>query len=105
MTDQNTDNTSGAGDTASRSGARRRFIAGAVCPSCGEMDRIVIEALGGDQTTRRCVACGFSDELMPASGSLPATRFTRPRDAERTAKGSAEGAVSRVRIIEPRKHD
>ena len=36
----------------------RRFIAGAVCPRCGLMDKIVVEA-GGEE--RLCVSCGFTD--------------------------------------------
>ena len=36
----------------------RRFVAGAVCPRCGVVDRIVLE----DADRRvRCVACGFTD--------------------------------------------
>ncbi|MCB1678138.1 MAG: YheV family putative metal-binding protein [Halioglobus sp.] len=45
------------------SGKRRRFIAGAVCPRCGEMDRIVVDL---DTDRRECVACSFS-EARPAA--------------------------------------
>ena len=38
--------------------ARRRFIAGAVCPRCARMDKIVVD-LATDQ--RECVSCGFSE--------------------------------------------
>jgi len=69
------------------------------------MDRIVIETAGTGETVRRCVACGFSDELEPASGSLPPTRFTRSRDAGRTPERGAENAVSRIRIVTPRDGD
>lgn len=38
--------------------AGRRFIAGAVCPRCGEMDKIVVN---NDSDNRECVSCGFSE--------------------------------------------
>ncbi len=41
----------------------KRFIAGAVCPRCGEMDRIVAFSKGGDQF-RECVSCGFEEKLV-----------------------------------------
>ena len=40
-------------------GNRRRFIAGAVCPRCAQMDKIVVNL---DTNQRECVACGFSEE-------------------------------------------
>ncbi len=54
---------------------RRRFIAGAVCPRCGAMDRIVVDL---DTDQRECVACDFR-EARPQDGperELP-TRVTR----------------------------
>ena len=41
---------------------KKRFIAGAVCPSCSAMDRIVMYRLG-DLDFRECVECGFKDEM------------------------------------------
>ncbi len=40
---------------------RYRFIAGAVCPNCRELDRIVIKEREG-LSFRHCVSCGFSEE-------------------------------------------
>ena len=67
-----------------------RFIAGAVCPQCGERDtlRADIQAAGMPGTddsatqTRECVDCGFSetqsaDDLAQASG--PGTRIEPAR--------------------------
>ncbi|MEP5567847.1 MAG: YheV family putative metal-binding protein [Halioglobus sp.] len=55
---------------------RRRFIAGAVCPRCGAMDKIVVDM---ETQTRDCVACDFS-EARPtdqnAQNELP-TRVSR----------------------------
>jgi uncharacterized metal-binding protein (TIGR02443 family) len=50
---------------------RRRFIAGAVCPRCGLMDKIVID-LDADQ--RICVSCGFAEDRpgMPEAAPVPA---------------------------------
>ncbi len=38
---------------------QKRFIAGAVCPSCAVMDRLVIFEEDGI-SKRACVACGFT---------------------------------------------
>lgn len=40
----------------------RRFIAGAVCPRCSEMDKIVVFNEDG-KDYRECVACGYKDEM------------------------------------------
>ncbi len=64
--------------------ATRRFIAGAICPQCKAMDKIVLHR-HGDQQQRECVACGFKDDLQEL-GAAPelATRVTpqsKPTDA------------------------
>lgn len=41
---------------------KKRFIAGAVCPKCSAMDRIVMYR-EGDSDFRECVECGFKDEM------------------------------------------
>jgi len=99
MNDDDTHNA--ASEPPPGSGGRRaRFIAGAVCPECGVMDRIVVEedsAAAGGGAMRRCVACGFADSLTPGSGSMPPTRFSR-------APGIAkpDSSTSTVRLV-PRK--
>lgn len=82
---------------------RRRFIAGAVCPRCALMDKIVVD-LETDQ--RECVACGFVEarpgntatkvQAETAGRELP-TRVSRP--AARRMDTTAEP----VRLVEPRK--
>jgi uncharacterized metal-binding protein (TIGR02443 family) len=49
---------------------RRRFIAGAVCPRCALMDKIVVDL---DTDQRVCVSCGFSEARpgLPAENVLP----------------------------------
>lgn len=47
---------------------KKRFIAGAVCPRCGAMDRLVTykeegEAGAAAKEFRECVSCGFKDEM------------------------------------------
>lgn len=41
---------------------KKRFIAGAVCPKCSEMDKIVAYSKEGVDV-RECVDCGYSDEM------------------------------------------
>ena len=53
---------------------RPRFVAGAVCPNCQEMDRMVID---GSTDERRCIACGFVEARPDAGATMPATRVTR----------------------------
>ena len=43
--------------------ATKRFIAGAVCPKCAEMDKLVMYRNEDDVETRECVACGYNDVM------------------------------------------
>lgn len=40
----------------------KRFIAGAVCPKCSKMDKIVMFKEGSDDW-RECVSCGYKDKM------------------------------------------
>ena len=51
----------------------KRFIAGAVCPRCAEMDKLVIYKRDG-KDFRECVNCDFGDEM----------RFTNARQELQT---------------------
>lgn len=82
---------------------RKRFIAAAVCPSCDEVDRIVVEVtVCAEEKTelsrRRCVACGFTDEFAPTDligfQGLPKGRPERPK--------SAPVNPVKVRILDPK---
>ena len=90
-----------------------RFIAGAVCPLCREMDRLLLRSTAqGDE--RECVACGFSDRvsdhgaepqdlsLLPA-GKLDAIATTRRTAASATAGGNS--LAQPVRIVQPSRDD
>ena len=39
---------------------KRRFIAGAVCPKCAEMDKTVMFSNDAGEEVRECVSCGYS---------------------------------------------
>ncbi|WP_444929180.1 YheV family putative zinc ribbon protein [Microbulbifer sp. SSSA002] len=48
---------------------KKRFIAGAVCPRCSEMDKIINYHKDG-KNYRECVACGFKDEIRLQSAPI-----------------------------------
>lgn len=95
---------------------KKRFIAGAVCPQCQALDRIVVETAWSESrepnvshddpvqevSRRRCVACGFADEFSAAnlinSQGVPRGKPERP---ESTAKNSVTLAQA-VRIVDPK---
>ena len=81
---------------------KKRFIAGAVCPECNEVDRIVVEVAQHSESLvemsrRRCVSCGFADEYAEGAGTpvsgIPKGRPERPKSA-------AVNPVQ-VRILDP----
>ncbi len=42
---------------------KKRFIAGAVCPQCSGVDKIVTYQ-DWEKKYRECVSCGFKDEMF-----------------------------------------
>ena len=78
-------------DSGSEPKQRPRFVAGAVCPSCQEMDRMVID---GSTDERRCIACGCVEARPDAGATMPATRVTRA--AARRVETEAEA----VRLLD-----
>ncbi|MBP6681739.1 MAG: YheV family putative metal-binding protein [Halioglobus sp.] len=82
---------------------RRRFIAGAVCPRCALMDKIVVDL---DTDQRECVACGFTEArpadpaaLAPAPVVAPAREL--PTRVSRPAARRVETPAEPVRLIDP----
>jgi uncharacterized metal-binding protein (TIGR02443 family) len=73
---------------------RRRFIAGARCPRCGLVDKIVIEP---DTDRRRCVSCGFSED-RPGQGGPPASE--PPTRVTRAAARRVETPVEPVTLLD-----
>lgn len=41
---------------------KKRFIAGAVCPRCAQMDKLMMYKQDG-KDFRECVSCDFKDEM------------------------------------------
>jgi uncharacterized metal-binding protein (TIGR02443 family) len=73
---------------------RRRFIAGAVCPRCARMDKIVVDL---DSDLRECVACGFS-EGRPAEGPT-AQANTSPELSTRVSRPAARRVETPAQVI------
>lgn len=72
----------------------RRFIAGAVCPRCGKMDKIVVDSR---TQTRECTACDFSED-RPTQGPPGAELPTR---VSRAAARRVETPAEPVRLVDP----
>ena len=63
----------------------KRFIAGAICPECHREDTLYV-LKAGDQVSRHCVKCGFSEnrpdtEPRPLAGQWSPVRLS---DKDRT---------------------
>lgn len=61
---------------------QKRFIAGAVCPRCAEMDRIVVYTTDEGQF-RECVSCGYKDKMQEAPEAPAVELETRVNRAEK----------------------
>lgn len=77
---------------------RRRFIAGAVCPRCALMDKIVVDL---DTDQRLCVSCGFSEDRpgLPASSPLAAAAHKPPELPTRVSRAAARRVETRAEAI------
>lgn len=78
---------------------KRRFIAGAMCPACEQLDKIVMYD-ADDKRWRECVACGFKDELTEQPQQELKTRVNQPQPGEKPL--AHEDEVSIVSIIDPK---
>ncbi len=77
----------------------KRFIAGAVCPRCAQMDKLVMYVDDADRQVRECVRCGFHDVMAGDSGEELPTRVNQPRPGERPL--SHEDEVQVVNVVDP----
>lgn len=83
----------------------KRFVAGAVCPRCGEMDKLRTwrdEA----QEHRECIQCGYSDVMRLDGLNGPdelTTRVNQPRETEPQLK-SDEQVINFVPMPSKIKH-
>lgn len=55
-----------------------RFIAAAVCARCGAVDRVVVR-IREERLRRRCLACGYAEELALSGPSATGERDTGPQ--------------------------
>ncbi len=76
--------------------SKRRFIAGAVCPKCAAMDKVVVYEESGSQY-RACVVCDFV-ELQPEVPDV-APIPTRVSTADAGTEGQAAGNANRIDVI------
>lgn len=79
----------------------KRFIAGAVCPSCGQQDSVRMYTENGENY-RECVECHYSDvmEKDPSlAGKPPVTRVS-PEDRKSDDDAKKDSAVQIVRILD-----
>lgn len=76
---------------------QRRFIAGAVCPRCAEMDKTVMYDDENGQRVRECVRCGYKDALDENGQPMElTTRVNQPRPGEPPLAHEDEIALVRV---------
>ena len=79
---------------------KRRFIAGAVCPRCALMDKIVMYDNERGERVRECVACGYNDALDEGGKPIELnTRVNQPRPGEKPL--AHEDEVTLVRVLDP----
>ncbi len=82
----------------------KRFIAGAMCPRCAEMDKLVMYSDSQSQQVRECVRCGYQD-VMTENGPRQReveeveTRVNQPRPGEQAL--AHEDEVQVVNIMDP----
>lgn len=78
----------------------RRFIAGAVCPKCAEMDKTVMYRVSDTEQVRECVRCGFKETIRDdAPLEEPKTRVNQPRIGE--APLAHEDEIHVVKLMDP----
>jgi uncharacterized metal-binding protein (TIGR02443 family) len=74
---------------------QRRFIAGAVCPRCAQIDKIVMYDNEAGERVRECVSCGYRDALDERGNPVElTTRVNQPRAGEKPLQHEDE-----VRVI------
>lgn len=74
--------------------AKKRFIAGAVCPRCSEMDKLTIFKKG-EKEFRECVSCGFREQMLLQS--TPNELDTRVNKT----KEEKEAETQPLRLVDP----
>jgi uncharacterized protein len=81
---------------------QRRFIAGAVCPRCSQMDKIVMYDNDLGERVRECVSCGYRDALDERGNPTElSTRVNQPRAGEKPL--AHEDEVRVINIVDASK--
>ncbi|WP_372760087.1 YheV family putative zinc ribbon protein, partial [Litorivivens sp.] len=79
----------------------RRFIAGAVCPKCAEMDKTVMYRVSDTEQVRECVRCGFKETIRDDGAPEEVqTRVNQPRIGEKPL--AHEDEVQVVNLLDPK---
>lgn len=73
----------------------RRFIAGAVCPGCQALDRLVVQTAEDGLRIRSCVTCGYEDQAPGFMENAP-VGVPRGRPVQNT---KIETIASPVKIL------
>jgi uncharacterized metal-binding protein (TIGR02443 family) len=86
----------------------RRFIAGAVCPKCSEMDKLVMYRNDDDRETRECIACDYKDvmkseEEMAEDAAQAAQITTRVTPEGKPLRDDGEQAIKIFDAMPPSK--
>lgn len=77
----------------------KRFIAGAVCPRCSEMDKLTMYTNAQGEQVRECVRCGYSDAMTDEGPKEEVTRVNQPRLGEKPL--AHEDEVQVVKFLDP----
>ena len=83
---------------------KRRFIAGAVCPKCEQMDKIQMFDDEDQQRWRECVSCGFKELLVDQPNDSQQeinTRVNQPVAGEKPL--AHEDEIQVVQLIDTKK--
>lgn len=73
---------------------KKRFIAGAVCPRCNVMDKIVVFSEDG-KDYRACVSCDFKEQMFLQSAPRELETRVNRTEAEKRVE------VQPVKLIDP----
>lgn len=71
---------------------RRRFVAGAVCPRCAQMDKTVIDS---ETDQRVCIHCGFAEDRP----GLPEPANKTPELPTRVSRAAARRVQTPAQAI------
>lgn len=70
-------------------GVKKRFVAGAQCPQCQQLDTVVIFQ-EDDTQQRQCVECGFSERMD----------IHKPKDQSELPTRVNQAPMEKIKLIE-----